>query len=114
MNSGFRYLNPMAYWRFARRLYRHLDGPAPLADYPDYDEYWERRHATGRNPGLLHRYKAIAAMLPRGASVLDVGCGDGSFGAHLASVRPDCRYVGGDISTAAIAILRSVRKMETF
>jgi methionine biosynthesis protein MetW len=99
-------LNPGAYFRYLRRLYRRLNGPAPLNDYPDYDEYWERRHASGKNPGLLHRYRAVAALLPAGASVLDVGCGDGSFGLYLRESRPDCRYSGVDISAAAIAILR--------
>lgn len=99
-------LNPMAYFRFLRRLYRRLNAPAPLNDYPDYNEYWERRHASGKNPGLLHRYQAIAALLPSGASVLDVGCGDGSFGIHLRSVRPDCKYFGVDISASAIAIMK--------
>jgi methionine biosynthesis protein MetW len=100
-------LNPLAYLRFLRRLYRRLNAPAPLNDYPDYDEYWERRHASGKNPGLLHRYKAIAALLPEHATVLDVGCGDGSFGQYLASTRPDCRYFGVDISGSAISILKS-------
>lgn len=97
--------NPFAYLRFMRRLYRRLNGPAPLNDYPDYDEYWERRHTSGKNPGLLHRYRAIARILPPGASVLDVGCGDGSFGMHLRDTRPDCKYFGVDISKAAIAML---------
>lgn len=107
MNVNLKVLNPMAYLRFLRRLYRRVNGPAPLNDYPDYDEYWERRHASGKNPGLLHRYRAIAALLPPGASVLDVGCGDGSFGQHLAGARPDCSYFGADISKAAISILES-------
>jgi methionine biosynthesis protein MetW len=107
LNVNLKILNPMAYLRFLRRLYRRVNGPAPLNDYPDYDEYWERRHSSGKNPGLLHRYRAIAALLPPGASVLDVGCGDGSFGRHLASVRPDCTYFGADISKAAIGILDS-------
>lgn len=104
--SKWRWLNPAAYWRFLCRLHRKLNMRAPLNDYPSYDEYWERRHATGKNPGLLYRYRMIASLLPQGASVLDIGCGDGSFGLHLASVRPDCTYVGADISASAIDIVR--------
>jgi methionine biosynthesis protein MetW len=88
--------------RFLRKVHEKLAGPAPLDSYPDYDEYWERRKAEGRSPGLLYRYTKIAELLPRDAHVLDIGCGDGTFGAHLLATRQDCRYFGVDVSGASI------------
>lgn len=101
------YLNPAAYLRAMKRLHWRLAGPAPLNPYPDYDEYWERRKADGRAPKLLSRYTKIAQLLPGKASVLDIGCGDGAFGSHLASVRPDCRYFGVDISRVSVSQARA-------
>ena len=95
-------INPMAYARILRLVQQKLDGPAPLNPYPDYDEYWEKRKADGKSPGLLYRYRKIAEMLPHGARVLDIGCGDGTFGAHITQARPDCRYFGVDISKTSV------------
>lgn len=39
----------------------------------------------------------IATLIPRGASVLDVGCGDGQLAAHLGSLRPDLTIEGVDV-----------------
>ncbi|MGI4793569.1 MAG: class I SAM-dependent methyltransferase [Janthinobacterium lividum] len=39
----------------------------------------------------------IAALLPAGASVLDVGCGDGSIASLIMSLRPDVTIRGVDV-----------------
>lgn len=39
----------------------------------------------------------IAGMIPRGASVLDVGCGDGLLASLIAASRPDLRIEGIDV-----------------
>ena len=39
----------------------------------------------------------FASLIPRGASVLDVGCGDGLISALLQSLRPDVRVCGVDV-----------------
>lgn len=95
-------INPAAYVRFVRLVLGKLNGPAPLNAYPDYDEYWEKRKAEGRAPRLLYRYQKIAEFLPPSARILDIGCGDGAFGAHLAIARPDCQYLGLDISRVSV------------
>ncbi len=40
--------------------------------------------------------EAIAALVPEGASVLDLGCGDGALLAHLQARRGLQRLRGGD------------------
>lgn len=39
----------------------------------------------------------LAPLLPAGASILDVGCGDGFLSRRLAESRPDCRLEGIDV-----------------
>lgn len=49
----------------------------------------------------------LAELLPRGATVLDVGCGDGRVAAALAERRPDLAIAGLDLAVrpdAAIAV----------
>lgn len=96
------YLNPKAYFRNIKRVFHRLSRLAPYSNLPNYDDYWQERHAKRLNPGVLHRYQVIAKLLPGSASVLDVGCGDGAFGLYLAKVRPDCKFHGVDISSVAV------------
>lgn len=100
-------LNPFAFARLVGRAYNKLNGPAPLDEYPDYDAYWKNRARDGRTSNVLHRHELIAKLLPEASSVLDVGCGDGTFGQHLASVRPDCSYHGLDVSSASVELARA-------
>jgi methionine biosynthesis protein MetW len=95
-------LNPFAYYRTIKRNHKKLAQAAPYNNYPNYDEYWIERHAKGKNPGVLHRYQAIASALPAETSLLDIGCGDGAFGEYLKNVRPDCDYYGLDVSKIAV------------
>jgi methionine biosynthesis protein MetW len=99
--------NPLALARLVGRAYNKLNGPAPLDEYPDYDTYWKNRVREGRTSKVLDRHELIAKLLPEAASVLDVGCGDGTFGQHLASVRPDCTFYGLDVSSASVELARS-------
>ena len=62
------------------------------ADY--FDEAHQRWFA---HPNIA-LFEAIAATLPAGASVLDVGCGRGNFLRHLRGVRPDLELTGIDLS----------------
>lgn len=49
---------------------------------------------------------ALLAGLPPGAALLEVGCGGGQLAAHLATVRPDLRITGLDLSPEQIARAR--------
>lgn len=53
------------------------------------------RLAAGRRVGILSA--AIGHLIPSGASVLDIGCGDGRLGQRLLQERPDLRLQGIDV-----------------
>ncbi len=47
----------------------------------------------------------LAPLFPNNASVLDVGCGDGSIGSHIKEKRPDIRIEGIDVLVREKAII---------
>jgi SAM-dependent methyltransferase len=53
------------------------------------------RLVSDRRIAILARQ--IAELLPRDASVLDVGCGPGTLTARVAGLRPDCTFRGIDV-----------------
>jgi len=53
------------------------------------------RLAAGRRVKVLSR--AVSEMIPREASVLDIGCGDGRLAFQLLQERPDLRIEGIDV-----------------
>lgn len=89
-----------------RNFLNKLTRPAPLQEFDNYDGYWEARLKLEGEPPLLYRHRHIAQKLSPGASVLDIGCGEGVFLRHLRETRPDCTAVGADISSGAVERLR--------
>jgi methionine biosynthesis protein MetW len=91
------------------KFWRALNQPAPLNEFKDYDEYWEKRQAgsgqaaTGQ---VLHRYVTIADRLQPNTRLLDIGCGEGAFLKYVRSRWPQSQVVGADISAQAIAHVR--------
>lgn len=77
----------------------------PLNDFDGYDAYWAQRITDGI-PEVLPRFAWIAARIPKGASVVDVGCGNGAFLAYLKSRNPTLSLFGVDIAEAAIKCLK--------
>lgn len=57
------------------------------------------RMVFGRRVAVLARH--VAALLPRHAAVLDIGCGDGSIAARIGELRPDVRIEGIDVLVRA-------------
>jgi SAM-dependent methyltransferase len=53
------------------------------------------RHVAGRRVGVLARH--FAGLLPAGARVLDVGCGDGRVARAVMDLRPDVAIRGIDV-----------------
>jgi SAM-dependent methyltransferase len=81
-----------------RRQARLLYEPAPMADFEDFDDYWEQR---GTIPEVFDRWVIAARLLPQGARVLDIGSGSGDFLRYLSTARPDVVVVGSDSSQRA-------------
>ncbi len=77
--------------------------PMPLAEFRDYDDYWEKR---GRQEPK-YRFRWVAGQLPDRGTVLDVGCGDGAFLEHVRERKPQLHLLGVDASAAAIGKLRA-------
>jgi methionine biosynthesis protein MetW len=63
----------------------------------DYDEYWRRREFIAVQP----RYQPMTDMVDSGASVLDVGCGDGGFLCYL-KARKEVHELGIDVAGPAV------------
>lgn len=74
-----------------------------MADFRDFDEYWERR---GELSTVFRRWVVAADLIPDGARVLDIGCGSGDFLRYLRSRRPAIVGVGSDSSQKALEMTR--------
>src|SRR5260370_12874153 len=53
---------------------------------------WQRSFVFQRRTRVLA--EILAAQIPAGASVLDIGCGDGTIGSLIAQLRPDISLQG--------------------
>jgi methionine biosynthesis protein MetW len=73
-----------------------------------YDAYWHRRLEL--EPDITTTAPARAAIVSEfvepGWSLLDLGCGDGSFLASLLEREPSLRVRGADVSETALAVAR--------
>src|ERR1700742_3692971 len=75
------------------------------ADPGHSDWYIERFRAMARaGDDLAGEARLVDAMAPRGARILDAGCGPGRLGGHLATVGH--QVVGVDVDPALIAAAR--------
>jgi SAM-dependent methyltransferase len=73
--------------------------PMPMREFDNYDDYWRARDQVGQ---LVRRWVVAAEVIPRNASVLDVGSGSGEFVAYLAEQRPDLKIAASDFSPVAV------------
>lgn len=70
-------------------------------DYYEAAEFWKTDRYT--NPDETERFTACAAFVPNSAeSLLDVGCGNGTFLAFLEQQRPAIRLIGLERSRTAV------------
>ncbi|MGP9683829.1 class I SAM-dependent methyltransferase [Brachybacterium sp. AOP3-A1-3] len=67
-----------------------------------YAERWRRIEASGKD--IFGEARLLDAMAPRGARILDAGCGTGRLGGHLA--RSGHRVVGVDLDPHLIDVAR--------
>ncbi|MEV6492852.1 class I SAM-dependent methyltransferase, partial [Actinoplanes sp. NPDC051633] len=75
-----------------------------LAADPGHSQWYIRRFRdmAARGEDLAGEARMIDAMVPRGARILDAGCGTGRVGGHLAAAGH--RVVGVDLDPALIAV----------
>jgi len=78
-------------FRFFGYLYISIWGPAPLEEFADYDEYWDKRKQESEQDRSIPRYELVTEKIPDGASVLDIGCGNGAFLSYLKKTSPQCQ-----------------------
>jgi methionine biosynthesis protein MetW len=95
----------------ARNSLGRLRRPLPLAELPSegfYDAYWDTRLEL--EPDITTTAPARAAIVSEfvqpGWSLLDVGCGDGSFLVSLLDLVPRLDVRGIDVSEAALEVAR--------
>ena len=77
----------------------------------DYDTYWRRRRQKGQSMGTINSFQKHRAgwVLPRiedGASILDIGSGDGGVLLYLMASKP-LKPTATDVSPMAIEFLQS-------
>jgi methionine biosynthesis protein MetW len=95
----------------ARSSLERLRRPLPLAELPSegfYDAYWDQRLEL--EPDITTTAPARAAIVSefveRGWTLLDLGCGDGSFLVSLLQRVPGLDVRGADVSETALAVAR--------
>lgn len=99
----------MALLASVRRSVGRLQRPLPMGDVDSddfYESYWRTRlelepDVTTTAP---QRAAIVAEFVEPGWSVLDLGCGNGSFLACLQERLPDLQVRGADVSQAALEV----------
>lgn len=91
---------------------REVGGEPAVMDEPqgvkEYDEF-----GTAGEVGT-HTFAArgISRLLPKGGTLLDLGCGSGRLLARLARARPDARIIGLDLSEPMLETGRNTLEQE--
>lgn len=68
-------------------------------------EYWDSSWERGIKKFPKHTMNVIADFIPEKVSVLDIGCGDGTFLKRLKETK-NCEVYGIDISSIAIGVAK--------
>jgi len=89
--------------RFRNLIKDILAYPRITLDKMDYDEYWRERHR--KRMDIKPRFLIFAEVIEPGASVLDIGCGDGTNLAFLVKQR-SVQARGLDLSEEAVRLAR--------
>ena len=85
-----------------------------LAQNPNHSDWYISRWETMRAAGddIVGEARMIDAMVPRGARILDAGCGQGRVGGHLAA--QGHTVVGVDVDPALVAAAAAQFPMATW
>lgn len=81
--------------------------PVSMAKQESYDtDYYDDTHRRWFEHPNTALFDRITATIPRGGSLLDVGCGRGDLLRHVQSKRPDVQLTGIDYSPNRDEIIR--------
>jgi SAM-dependent methyltransferase len=81
--------------------------PASMPKQESYDtDYYDDTHRRWFEHPNTALFDRITAIIPRGGSLLDVGCGRGDLLRHVQSKRPDVQLTGIDYSPNQDEIIR--------
>jgi 2-polyprenyl-3-methyl-5-hydroxy-6-metoxy-1,4-benzoquinol methylase len=81
--------------------------PASMPKQESYDaDYFDDTHRRWFEHPNTALFDRITALVPRGGSLLDVGCGRGDLLRHVQSKRPDVQLTGIDYSQNQDEIIR--------
>src|SRR5438132_11402663 len=91
---------------------RQVGGEPAVMDEPQGVKEYDEFGAAGEIP--IHHFNALAIsrLLPRGGTLLDLGCGSGRLLARLAHGRPDIRVIGIDLSEPMLETGRQLLERE--
>jgi SAM-dependent methyltransferase len=83
-----------------------LGGASKSPDPDDWDHHWDAYgEAAEGNPANVYRHQLVMRLLgrpPAGATVLDIGSGQGEFAIHLRETYPDVAVWGVEYSAAGV------------
>ena len=89
-----------------KRVYAYLFQGFPFEDEIfNYDDYWEQLSESEDHPASLFKLKLMESLIDKGSSVLDIGCGDGTFLQHLIKTK-SIQGKGLDISEKGVDLTR--------
>ena len=84
-------------------LFKDFDYSAGSTESADYEAYWQEPSQAGR--GVKPKYVSLAGLLEPNATVLDIGCGDGTLLRYLTETK-NIQGKGIDVSERALALAR--------
>jgi SAM-dependent methyltransferase len=105
LERGLGWLRLVAAERLGRRTLARVPEPAAVMAEPERVAAFDDAgvHASSLEPVYEFDVACCSRLVPRGGSVLDLGCGSGRCAARLALARPDITVVGIDLSAAMLA-----------
>lgn len=92
-----------------KKYLRGITQAIPLEkDFSDYDEYWSNRGFDAAHEPLLARARVISKYIEPNATILDIGCGNGTFLKYIRDNNQPKHIVGIDISSKSVEHVKSL------
>jgi SAM-dependent methyltransferase len=89
---------------FPHRVER-VSEPSVVMDSDDQVRAWDQQGEPHGPIDPVYHFvaRAVSALCPKNGLVVDLGCGSGRFLTHLATIRPDIKGIGIDLSSPMVA-----------